>query len=234
MEQQNEPSEPEHAVNMKHKKNLKDAYSTTAATILGVFQMIIGVVSFSVVCGLLGSMFLPYALPFVIFCVSGGIAIGGAQSGNKCLMIATLVMSIISALCSLVYLLYATLGSYFLLERNSVSTWMAVIPFLIFLIMVIVPTISAALTCKPLCCQKRPTEGVVQPNQAHYYSNPVYFQPEQVHQVHYNPNLVSAANMIPNSGQALALNKNVQTKDIPPTTGLTPLLANQDLVLVQL
>ena len=79
------------------------------------------------------------------------------------------------------------------------------------------------------------TEGVVQPDQAHYYSNPVYFQPEQVHyqpsqvsnqinqaqyhpnqvnQVHYNPNLVSPANTIPNNGQALALNMNVQTKDI--------------------
>ena len=52
MEQQNEPSEPEYAVNishsqMNHNKTLKDAYSTTAATILGVFQMIIGVVSSS-------------------------------------------------------------------------------------------------------------------------------------------------------------------------------------------
>merc|ERR1712013_253953 len=239
MEQQNEPNEPEHVVNishspMKHNKNLKDAYSTIAATILGVFQLIIGVVSFSVMCGLMNSVFLPFALPFVIFFVSGGIAIGGAQSGNKRLMITTMVMSIISALCSLVYLLYATLGSYFLLERNSVSTWMAVIPFLILLIMVIVPTISASLTCKPLCCQKKPTEGVVQPDQAHYYSNPVYFQPEQVHQVHYNPNLVSAANFIPNSGQALALNMNVQAQDMPPATGLTPLPANHDLVLVQL
>ena len=145
MEQQNEPNEPEHVVNishspMKHNKNLKDAYSTIAATILGVFQMIIGVVSFSgeidiiwnhshtyhvsAVYGLLGSMFLPFALPSMIFFVSGGIAIGGAQSGNKCLMIATLVMSIISALCSLVYLLYAIFWAYFW------ATWMAVIPFL--------------------------------------------------------------------------------------------------------
>ena len=49
MEQQNRPSAPQQVVNISHvpiNKSLKDAYSTTAATILGVFQIIIGVFSF--------------------------------------------------------------------------------------------------------------------------------------------------------------------------------------------
>ena len=51
MEQQNGPSTPQQVVNisqvpMEDNKTLKDAYSTTAATILGVFQLIIGVVFF--------------------------------------------------------------------------------------------------------------------------------------------------------------------------------------------
>ena len=49
MEQQNRPSAPQQVVNISHvpiNKSLKDAYSTTAATILGVFQIIIGVLSF--------------------------------------------------------------------------------------------------------------------------------------------------------------------------------------------
>ena len=51
MEQQNRPSAPQQVVNisqvpMEDNKTLKDAYSTTAATILGVFQIIIGVLSF--------------------------------------------------------------------------------------------------------------------------------------------------------------------------------------------
>ena len=51
MEQQNGPSAPQQVVNisqvpMEDNKTLKDAYSTTAATILGVFQIIIGVLSF--------------------------------------------------------------------------------------------------------------------------------------------------------------------------------------------
>ena len=51
MEQPNGPSEPDEVVNnsqvpMEDNKTLKDAYSTTAATILGVFQIISGVVFF--------------------------------------------------------------------------------------------------------------------------------------------------------------------------------------------
>ena len=51
------------------------------------------------------SLFAP-ALPSVFFCVSGGIAIGGAQSGNKCLVVATIKMSSIIALCVLTVLIY--------------------------------------------------------------------------------------------------------------------------------
>ena len=51
MEQHNGPSAPQQVVNISQvptedNKTLKDAYSTTAATILGVFQIIIGVISF--------------------------------------------------------------------------------------------------------------------------------------------------------------------------------------------
>ena len=51
MEQQYGPSEPGQVVNisqvpMEDNKTLKDAYSTKAATILGVFQIIIGIVVF--------------------------------------------------------------------------------------------------------------------------------------------------------------------------------------------
>ena len=51
MEQQNGASAPQQVVNisqipMEDNKTLKDAYSTTAATALGAFQIIIGVVFF--------------------------------------------------------------------------------------------------------------------------------------------------------------------------------------------
>ena len=97
MEQPNGPSEPDEVVNnsqvpMEDNKTLKDAYSTKAATIFGIFQIIIGVVSFfgeiygTYVYGDAGFLFFAVASAFL--CVSGGIAIGGAQSGNKCLVVA--------------------------------------------------------------------------------------------------------------------------------------------------
>ena len=67
----------------------------------------------SVVCWILsglnalGGLFAP-ALPSVFICVSGGIAIGGAHSGNKCLVVATMRMSIIFALSALALLMFVT------------------------------------------------------------------------------------------------------------------------------
>ena len=51
MEHQNDPSAPQQVLNisqvpMEDNRTLKEAYSTIAATILGVFQIIIGVISF--------------------------------------------------------------------------------------------------------------------------------------------------------------------------------------------
>ena len=98
MEQQNEPSAPQQVLNisqvpMEDNKTLKDAYSTTAAAILGVFQIIIGVVSFFGKTMTFKFIALIFnfsvgGLGSVIFCVSGGIAIGGARTGNKCLVVA--------------------------------------------------------------------------------------------------------------------------------------------------
>ena len=139
----------------------------------------------SVVCYILsvlnaiGGLFAP-AVPSVFFCVSGGIAIGGAQSGNKGLVVATRMMSIVFALLALALLMFVTFWVFSVLDRLWLQGW-AVLPILLLLSMVIVPTISACLACKPLFSQKRPSEGVVQTNQTHYH-------PNQVNQVHHQHN----------------------------------------------
>ena len=89
-------------------------------------------------------------------------------------------MSIISALSSLLLLIYATF------VYMGIYSSFVLLSILLLLIMVIVPTISASLTCKPLCCQK----GVIQPNQAHYQPNQAYYLTHQVNQIHYQPNQV--------------------------------------------
>ena len=138
----------------------------------------------SVVCYILsvlnaiGGLFAP-AVPSVFFCVSGGIAIGGAQSGNKCLVMATKKMSIVFALSAVALLIFVTFWVFSVLDRLWLQGW-AVLPILLLLSMVIVPTISACLACKALRSQKRPSEEIVQTNQTHYHPNQVCNQPNQV------------------------------------------------------
>ena len=117
------------------------------------------------------------ALPSLFFCFSGGIAIGGAQSPDKCLVVATLVMSTIFALSALALLVFLTLLVFTLSGPSWWAQAQAMLPILLLLSMVIVPTISARLACKALRSQKRPSEGVVQTNQTHYHPNQVCYQP---------------------------------------------------------
>ena len=122
-----------------------------------------------------------FGLGSVFFCVSGGIAIGGAQSGNKCLVVATMVMGIVSALFALLLLLALINGiAYFSGLFSDKASGFIFLSLIIVLIMVIVPTISACLACKALRSQKRPSEEIVQTNQTHYHPNQVCNQPNQV------------------------------------------------------
>ena len=142
-------------------------------------------------------MFLYFAVASAFFCVSGGIAIGGAQSGNKCLVVATKEMSIIFALFALVLVIFATYFVVTVLNSPNLALvglgqdagW-AMLTILLLLSMVIVPTISACLACTPLSSQKRPSEGVVQTNQAQYH-------PNQVNQVHHQHNRSTRLSTIP-------------------------------------
>ena len=95
----------------------------------------------------------------VFFVVSGGLAIGGARSGSKCLVVSTMMMSIISAVCAGGLLIASSTGwdintygpnSYY---SSGVSVTGYVLLVLMGLTMLIVAIISASLTCKPLCCR---------------------------------------------------------------------------------
>ena len=120
--QQSVPNPPHQVIHIveapNEKTNIKDAYKTKAATVLGVLHIICGVISLIAESAYLDSSnsiikwlrshdpmvarkFEPFETGMwtsVLFFISGGLAIGGARSGNKCLVVATLVMSIISAL----------------------------------------------------------------------------------------------------------------------------------------
>ena len=113
MKQPNEPSPPQQVAyvvqaptNVRDDNEaIKEAYGINAATFLGIVHIICGIIAFS--CEIDVLLWSRPRLPpgtlgtgiwsSVFFFISGGLAIGGAQSGKKCLVVATMVMAIISA-----------------------------------------------------------------------------------------------------------------------------------------
>ena len=110
MEQQNIPNT--HVVyitqppNEERDRNFKDAYSVKAAMFLGVVHIMCGLIAFSselhvILNGSPRNFSIGAGIwTSVFFVVSGGLSIGGARSGSKCLVVSTMMMSIISAVCA--------------------------------------------------------------------------------------------------------------------------------------
>ena len=93
----------------------------------------------------------PGTFASVFFITTGGLTIGGARSGNKCLVVATLVMAILSAIMACILLSFAGISmsmTYIGSEGFITST----IELVIGGVMLIVGITSASLTCRPLCC----------------------------------------------------------------------------------
>ena len=202
---------------MKHHQNdIKDTYNVKAATVLGFAHIICGVISGFCSINEIDVVDHPYSVPTIgagvwssmFFFTSGGLAIVGAQSGKKGLVVATMVMAIISAVCAGVLLITSALS-----VRNELFTFYddndfhnhqqtsqvlddryksLVASYSLLIIagatMVIVAIISASLTCEPLCCHPYADQGMVHSelnqvdNQPHQINNHV----TQVDQVHCN------------------------------------------------
>merc|ERR1719494_583110 len=121
---------------------------------------------------------------------------------------ATLIMAIISAVCAGILLIMSALlfrpyvrlyyGYSSNYDNNPYYNVKNTVPSYSLLItmgatMLIVAIISAALTCKPLCCRSDDQRAVnSQPNQFNNQVNQGYNQPNQINnqvgQVHYQPN----------------------------------------------
>jgi len=173
----------------KEKVNIKDAYNIKATTVLGVIHIICGLITLGAD---LGHMFnTPMSLGSgywtpVFFFISGGLAIGGARSGNKCLVVATMVMAIISAIFAGILLITAAFALDFHIHyyRDGIALRCTLLVLLIAMgaTMLVVAIASASLTCKPLCCRSN-KQGAV----------------------HYQPNQVPASVLV-NADQIAALN----------------------------
>ena len=105
-EQQNEPKGLQQVIDSieahkEERENIKDAYNVKAAKALGIIHIICGFIALvTETAGLVSGFFVGTGIwTSVFFFVSGGLAIRGARNGNKFLVVATMVMAIISAIC---------------------------------------------------------------------------------------------------------------------------------------
>ena len=189
MEQQSEPSAPQppHQVIYiiqapKEKVNIKDAYNIKAATALGVIHIVCGFIALgSEIAGLVNGpfSFVTGIWTSVLFFVSGGLALSGARSGNKCLVVATMVMAIISAVSAGILLIMSAISLKIIrhVHRYSDESYtrdeMAPVSYALLITMgatmLIIATASASLTCYPLCCRSAKQGGAV-----HYNPKPTH------------------------------------------------------------
>ena len=161
----------------KHRAIGED-YLTKTATVLGLLHIVGGLVNVAIltISVATGNMFSTIAvIPMVFFLISGGLAIGGARRGNQCLVVATLVMSILSAIAACYTLINASSWLH-LIEQidyedfkryGNMSTHKATDQALhitlvaVCAIMMVVSITSSALTCRPLCCRRSHDSGTV-------------------------------------------------------------------------
>ena len=162
----------------KERLDLRDVYNVKAATVLGVVHIICGIIALSSdIVVMVDDSNISLAAGIwtsVFFFISGGLAIGGARSGNKCLVVATMVMAIISAVCAGALLIQSAIlvsifGSrrsyHYHRDQGQLELVSYVLMITMGVTMLISAITSASLTCRPLCCS--PTkQGVV-----HYRPN---------------------------------------------------------------
>jgi hypothetical protein len=91
------------------------SYNYNAATVIGILHILCGVVAFGTAIGLVFSNFVFGILVFVmsssiIFCITGGLIIGSVRNTSSCLVISTLVMSVISAISAGIVVIFSGLS----------------------------------------------------------------------------------------------------------------------------
>jgi len=191
MDQQSEtnaPSAPHQVIYIaqapKEKVDIKAAYNIKAATALGIVHIVCGFIALgSDIAGMVTDNF-AFATGIwtsIFFFVSGGLAIGGARSGSKCLVVATMVMSIISAVSAGILLIMSAISLQIFGYRYRYEASPVTYALLISMgvVMLAIAIASASLTCYGCGSTKQGT-------------------------VHYNPNQVPASVLV-NADQMAAL-----------------------------
>ena len=164
---------------VKAGRSFHESYHVRAATMLGVLEVVCGGVTMAThLAGLVLDIHIPIHMGIwtsLFFIVSGLLAVSGARTGSKRVVVATLVMSVLSIICAAVLLI----TSAFLLDTHA---WrpreVYAIELGVAAVMVVAASTSALLTCCPLCSSTISSPGVIHSTP----SNPTQFFPSSPEQ----------------------------------------------------
>ena len=130
------------------RQNIKESYAARSATVLG-WILILGGLTVLIMDFVLGSPIVTSIWTSVILIVSGGLAIGGARRGSKCLVVATLVMTVISAVTA-GFLFIIAIFPY---DRDAVFDSVFGTQIFVALAILVAAIVLSSLTCRALCCR---------------------------------------------------------------------------------
>merc|ERR1712002_1283165 len=151
------------------KKSTKETYAAKTVAVLGCFQILCAVIALSL------EIFIitrpdNYSIAtgvwcFVIFFTTGIISLFGAYFKNLCLVIATMVMSIISSLSAAILLVLSIIwsiigiGVHHTRYTSTILTYSGLAFF--GLVMLVICIVISGFACRATCCRPDCTEGKV-------------------------------------------------------------------------
>ena len=148
------------------KVSLEKSYKSRAATIIGAIHILCGIAAcFSNIALLLFSSMFEVGLlgtgiwSSVFFIISGSLSICSGKNTNSCLIISTMVMSIISAISAGILVIFSAMGLvydycyYYDCDVNP--KLFHAIQLLAGIIELVLAITSASISCKATCCRDK-------------------------------------------------------------------------------
>jgi len=151
------------------KKSTKETYAAKTVAVLGCFQILCAVIALSLEIFII-SRPNNYSIAtgvwcFVIFFTTGIISLFGAYFKNLCLVIATMVMSIISSLSAAILLVLSIIwsiigiGVHYTRYTSTILSYSGLAFF--GLVMLVISIVISGFTCRATCCRPDSREGKV-------------------------------------------------------------------------
>jgi len=150
----------------KSTKSIQESYKSKAARIIGILHIICGVVALGMGIALTERSSRSYYSGIgmigsgiwssVFFFISGGLSIGSARNGNKCLVISTMVMSIFSAITAGILVIISGVGwgTFYCYNNNDCTRKdvMNAVLVMVGITELILAITSSVISCKATCC----------------------------------------------------------------------------------